>query len=129
MLQLDDLSGRGLDALVAQRVFGFKVEEKRNARTGEKDFVYALRSEGSNPEWVRVPQYSVSMGASISVEVALGDRGWKRRGVALGSSWNEPTNVRVTLEHADGRAVEALGLMNEALCRAALKAVEDPSDV
>ena len=127
-MDIDDLSGRELDALVGQRVFGLQVEERQNARTGEKDFLYALRPETPNQEWVRVPQYSVSFGASIKVELALGDRGWKRKAMALGSSWNEPSSVRVVLKHADGRTVEALGLVNEALCRAALNALETISD-
>jgi hypothetical protein len=59
------------------------------------------------------------MGACITVELALQDRGRKRTEPRVRATGD----VRVVLEHADGRTVEALGPVNEALCRAALKAV------
>ena len=113
---VDDLKGRDLDAMVARYVFDLEVEPRVNARTRERDAVCRL----PNGEWVRVAFYSGSMGASLNVQLALRDRGWTRK---------EPTgkvsgDVRVILEHADGRTVEATGPMNVALCRAALKAVE-----
>ena len=73
-MSVDHFSGRDLDALVAQHVFGLQVEPRTNSRTGEKDFLYAVHPG----QWVRVPFYAASMGASINVEVALQDRGWKR---------------------------------------------------
>ena len=70
-------------------------------------------------QWVRVAFYTASMTASLNVELALRDRGWTR---------TEPQDravgdVRVVLTHTDGRTVEATGPLNEALCRAALKAM------
>ncbi len=37
-MNVDELSGRALDAEVARRVFGLTFEERTNARTREKDF-------------------------------------------------------------------------------------------
>jgi hypothetical protein len=67
--------------------------------------------------WVRVPFYSISLAASIEVELELQKKGWKRQEVRAGSHWQEPGGLRVILEHADGRTVGAFGLENEALCR------------
>lgn len=117
MLPPDDLSACDLDPVVAERVFGLRVEERVNARTGQRDFVNATPS---GRDWVRVAFYSGSMGAALEVEYQLHKRGWRRtepRGRAT-------SDVRVVLEHADGRTVEATGPANEALCRAALKAME-----
>jgi hypothetical protein len=61
----------------------------------------------------------VSGGAAINIEQALRDRGRRRmepRERATGAT-------RVVFVHADGRTVEAVGPMNTAVCRAALKAV------
>jgi len=114
-MNFDTLSGRDLDAMTAQHLFGLKVEPRTNARTGERDYVYEENSGG----WVRVAFYAESMSASISVDAALQKRGWKR----TGSDWDDPGVQRVVLVHADGRRVEAPGPYKEALCRAALKAV------
>lgn len=121
----DDLSGRTLDAAVARHVFGLEVEERTSARTGEKDFVYAARPDAPKSKWVRVPFYAASLGASITVEVELQKRGWRRVAPQWGSHWNLTDDPNVILEHTDGRRVQAWG-HNEALCRAALKAVQPP---
>lgn len=109
-------TSRELDALVAQQVLGLLVEPRRNARTGEQDYVHATPS---GRDRVRVAFYTSSMGAAIAVEVELARRGWKR----LVPPIKERGEVTVVLQHADGRTVEATGPLNEALCRAALKAV------
>ena len=116
-MNVDTLSGRDLDAMVAQHVFGLVIEPRTNSRTGEKDFVHEVHPG----QWVLVSFYTASMAASISVEVALQGRGWKRK--EWRGAWKSPNDVRVVLEHSDGRTVEAVGLLTEALCRAALKAV------
>ena len=113
-MNVHGLSGRELDALVAQQLFGLQVQERANLKTGEQDFVYNARPQAPTPEWVRVPFYAAGFGASITVEVELQKRGWRRK---------EASEPGVVLEHADGRTVEAVGPLNEALCRAALKAV------
>lgn len=51
--------------------------------------------------------------------------GSKRQEVYARSHWNEPSGVRVVLEHADGRTVGVFGHPDEALCRAALQAVQE----
>lgn len=92
----------------------------RSAQTPERgSAVYNGDMEGRAPAWVRVPFYSRSFDASIYVEVELQRRGWKRRETRAG----EPSDARVVFEHAAGRTVEASGSEDEALCRAALKAV------
>lgn len=116
---IDELTGRDLDAMVAERVLGLQVEPRANARTGENDFLYALSPGASLDEWVRVPYYTASMAASLNLEVELHKRGWRR----VDSNWKDTGDVRVILRHTDGRRVEAFGPGNEALCRAALKAV------
>jgi hypothetical protein len=111
----DALSGRNLDAAIARHLLGFEVEPRTNKRTGEPDAVYRLPSG----DWVRVSFYAERMGPSLEVSYRLSRLGWERR---AGSNWNDP---RVTLAHTDGRVVEAKGrTVSEALCRAALKAVE-----
>ena len=117
-MNVDTLSGRDLDAMVAQQVFGLLIEPRTNSRTGEKDFVHEVHPG----QWVLVPFYTGSMAASISVEVALQRRGWKRIILATVQR-NAPNDAHVVLVHDDGRKVSAAGLLNEALCRAALRAV------
>ncbi len=117
-MNVDTLSGRELDAMVAEWVFGLHVERRTNSRTGERDFLYAVHPG----QFVRVPFYTASMGASITVEVEMQQRGWKR--IVLASVQRKaPNDAHVLLVHSDGREVSAAGLLNEALCRAALKAV------
>lgn len=115
-VNIDELTGRELDARVAQHVFGYEVEPGVNIRTDEKDY---FQRTLSGRDWVRVAFYSRNMGASLEVELALRDRGWTRTEPLVGA----PGDVRVVLEHADGRTVESFGPMSVALCRAALKAV------
>ncbi|SRR5712692_11550126 len=119
-MNLNNLSGRDLDAMVAQHVFGLLIEARTNTHTGKKDYVCALRPEGPDPQWVCVAFYTGTMSASITLEVELQNRGWKR----IASNWNQPGELGVVLEHTDGQRVEAVGPFKEALCRAALKAVE-----
>ena len=104
---------------VARHVLGYAVEERINAKTSEKDVI--SRQPGSKG-WVRLAFYGSSMGASLNVEFELQRRGWRRRTTR---TVHEPTAlVEVILEHRDGRTVKAQGeSFNEALCRAALKAV------
>lgn len=118
-MNLDGLNGRQLDLAVARHVFRHQVEERPNLRTGEMDAVYSPGLRTSNATWVRVPLYSQTQSASTQVEVELQKRGWKRKDEQAGLE-----RARVVLEHPDGRTVEAFGLPNEAICRAALKTVE-----
>ncbi len=121
-MNVDSLGGRDLDAMVAQRVFGFTIEARTNARTGEKDYVHAL-VPGAPPEaWVRIPFYSVSLAAAINLEVELQRRGWRR----VDSNVKDTGDIRVILQHTDGRRVDAFGRAPVALCRAALKALGSP---
>jgi len=116
-LNIDELNGRQLDLAVARHVFGHQVEEHPNIRTGEMDAVYSPSLRISNATWVRVPQYSQTH--SRQVEMELQKQGWTRKDERAGTG----DVGRVVLEHPDGRTVEALGPVNEAICRAALKAV------
>jgi hypothetical protein len=121
-MTVEELSGRALDLAVARHVFGHDVEERPNLRTGEMDAVYSTGHRTSNATWVRVPLYSRTLSATIQVEVELEKRGWNR----IEPQERASGNVRVVLEHADGRTVEAMGHPEEAMCRAALKALTDP---
>lgn len=117
----DILSGRLLDAAVARYLFGLEVDERDNNRTQKKDVV--CRAPGQ--QWVRCAFFAESKGASLNVEYELRQRGWMwRRDGRPGSRWSQPGFGRVVLDHKDGRTVEAVGAtLNEALCRAAVKAV------
>jgi hypothetical protein len=113
---VDVLAGRDLDIAVARHVLGQRVEERINTRTRERDTVYYILGGG----WVRVPSYGTSIGDSSKIENALQRRGWRREEPSI----TGPV-ARVLLVHEDGRTVEAEGAsLGEALCRAALKAVE-----
>jgi hypothetical protein len=68
-------------------------------------------------------EHTASSGVSNTVEVELRRGGWKRTVLATVQR-NAPNDAHVVLVHSDGRKVSAAGLLNEALCRAALKAVE-----
>jgi hypothetical protein len=114
----DALTGRALDAAVARRLFGFEVEWRTHARTGETDYV---QRTPSGRDWVRVAFYS-SSGAALNIQAELERRGWKR--IVLPTvHWHSPNEAHVVLEHPDGRVVEATGPVNTALCLVALKAV------
>lgn len=69
---------------------------------------------------MRVPEYSVSTGPNLNVEVWLGQQGWTRIAPAGKAPHGE---VEVVYQHKNGRTLSAHGSFNEALCRAALKAV------
>jgi hypothetical protein len=116
-LNIDELIGRQLDLAVARHVLGHEVEERPNLKTGEVDAVYSASLRTSNATWVRVPLFSQSPSAALTVELELQKRGWKRTEPSAPASGD----VRVLLQHTDGRAVEAFGPMNVALCRAALR--------
>ncbi len=117
-MNVDTLRGRELDVAVARRVLGYKVEERVDATTGEKETM--CRQKGG--AWVPVAPYGASKGAFLNVEFELQHRGWKRRATR---TVKEPTTAaEVILDHRDGRSVKAAGVsIGEALCRAALKAV------
>ncbi len=102
--------------MVAQHVFGHEVESRVNPFTAQRDYV---QRTPSGRDWVQVGFYTASGQATINVEQALRDRGWRRtvpRERATGAT-------RVVFVHVDGRTAEAVGPMNTAVCRAALKAV------
>jgi hypothetical protein len=117
-LDIDQESGRALEAAIAQRVFRLETEERPNTRTRERDFV--CREPGK--QWVVVPYYTRNLSARVKVELALQALGWK----AQPSNAGNGPEMHVVLVHTNGRTVEAVGHQDEALCRAALKAVEQP---
>jgi hypothetical protein len=100
---------------VARHVFGRIVEEQIDSRTKEKDVVYRVSEHG----WVRVPEYSRTLTASIELENKLADLGWRRHVPPAGLHQGV---MGVTLVHRDGSRVEASGPFQTALCRAAVKA-------
>ena len=127
MDDIDTLTGRPLDAMVAQHVFGLEVVEQPNGGTGVRD--YFQRGSGSQ-DWESVPTYSTEadMAAAILLEMELRKCGWRREPPAWHAYGGHVMvflgeHVQVVLRHSDSRAVVATGMVNEALCRAAIKAV------
>jgi hypothetical protein len=116
-VSIDELEGRELDAAVATQLFGLVAEARVNTRTRERDAVCRL----PNGDWVRVAFYSERMGPCLNVEAWLREQGW---------AWIAPTGraplgeVEVVYRHVDGRTLMARGRLNEAVCRAALKTVQ-----
>lgn len=119
-MSIDELTGRELDAAVAQRVFGLQVDKRTNPLTGEPEYVHPLRPGAPPEEWIRIPFYSVSLAAAINLEVELQRRGWRR----VDSNVKDTGDIRVILQHTDGRRVNGFGRAPVALCRAALKALD-----
>jgi hypothetical protein len=119
-MNYDELQGRELDALVAQHIFQLRVEERANLKTGRRDYLHTVGNPAESG-WVRVPEYSLSTGPNLNLEVWLQERAGAdrpNRGGALGE-------VEVMYQHnKDGRTVSARGRLNEAVCRAALKTRE-----
>lgn len=116
----DELDGRALSAAVARYLFGLEVQERASAQPAQRDWL--CREPGQN--WGVVPDYSGNVGLSASVEAKLADLGWKQRESPL-IRWPDPAkSAVVTLETEDYRMVAAGDSYPEALCRAALKAVQ-----
>ena len=104
-MDIDDASGRSLDALVARHVFGLLVEPTVNAKTREPEPLYRLPSG----DWVRVPYYSSLVLGADEVVAKLQELGWRvmveRRADLRGGS----AHPQIILEHSDGRIVTATG--------------------
>ena len=114
-VSFDELSGRQLDALVALRVLGLEVLETSDL-DGEKEWDHNARRVGRGHLWVPVPRYSTDPSASLKLSGWLKEQGWK---VTVTAS------RAVVLAHPKHDYVEAKGAQQyEALCRAALKAME-----
>jgi hypothetical protein len=117
-VSIDELSGRALDAAIAHDVFGLEVEERANARTGERDWVCRKLAR----DWNRVAFYG-SLGASIKLEVKLAELGWKVKPWPFGRNPAPSGSVLVALVNGK-QQVDASGhTFEEALCRAAVAAV------
>ena len=122
-MDVECLSGRELDALVAQYLFGLDVQRRPDRATGEQDIFYNATPRVLKPRLLRVPEYCRCVSASIDVENKLRDRGWRRHSPPPGWRPGPSQVVTVVLEHHDRRRVNATGPFERALCRAALKAV------
>lgn len=107
-------AGRELDALVAERVMGWK---RGDQRKGEAPWKLPER-DGVLLQSFIVPRYSASGDAMLEVIEAL-----HRRGL-YASLWRNERGHWASVEHFDQVFVEAGGAsLPEALCRAALLAV------
>ena len=122
-MELNELSGRELDASVAHLLFGLRVENRANLKTGKPEYLHAVGSDPAAPGWVRVPMYSESTGPNLNVSVWLRGQGWTRIAPTGKATLGE---VEVVYQHKDGRTIRARGSLNEAVCRVALKAREQP---
>jgi hypothetical protein len=118
----DNLSGRALDAAVARYVFGLEVEGRTNARTGDRDWV--CREPES--DWNRVAFYG-SLGASIKLELRLADLSWKVKPSPFGWTPDASGVALVTLLNGGRQVDTSGGTFEEALCRAAIKAIAAPA--
>jgi hypothetical protein len=113
------LTARFLDAAIARHLFGFEVEPRRNARTGELDYV--CRRPGQ--EWSRVPFYTCASDVmTLAVEFKLSDLGWKLT-PASDARRQATGSVRVVLERNGEQVEGAASTFEAALCVAALRAV------
>ena len=119
---MNGLGGRDLDALVAEHVFGFQVQ-RRTDPTGAQDYCYNASPAARPPSWVRVPDYTRCVVASLDVERKLQALGWRRHTPPPGWRPGPAHVITLVLEHRDKRRVQAAGPYETALCRAALKVV------
>jgi hypothetical protein len=119
-MNIDDASGRSLDALVARHVFELLVEPTVSAKTRKPDALCRLPSG----EWVVVPYYSRALASgSDKVNERLQHLGWRVMPERRADLRGAPADPRVMLAHSDGRIVSAIGRsFSQALCRAAIKA-------
>jgi len=72
------MADRELDALVAKQIFGLKVEERTNLRTGQRDYLHAVGSNPAEPSWVRLPEFPVNTAPNLNVEGWLRHLDWTR---------------------------------------------------
>jgi hypothetical protein len=114
----DHLTGRALDAAVARLVFSLDAQERTNARTGARNWV--CREPGR--DWNVVAYYG-SLGASIKLELKLADIGSKVKPSPLGRTPDASGVVLVSLVIGEQQVAGSGHSFEEALCRAALKAV------
>jgi hypothetical protein len=118
-VSFDELNTRALDAAIARHLLGYEVEARRNARTGELDYV--CRRAGQ--EWQRVPFFSSANAImALVVEFKLSDFGWR---LTPGSEARRQATglVRVVLERDGEQVAGTAGTFEAALCVAALRAV------
>lgn len=123
-MDVDELCGRELDALVAECLFGLEVQRRPDRSTSEQDAYYNATPRAPSPSWVRVPEYSRCVVASLDVENKLQDWGWRRHTPPPGLRPGSPHVITMVLERRDRRRVQAVGTFEVALCRAAVKAVQ-----
>jgi len=115
----DDLSGRPLDAAIARHVFGLEIEERTNTKTGAKDWV--CREPGK--QWLVVSFYG-SLAASVKLNVELQRLGWQVKASPFGRRPDPAGTYLVTLVNGEQQVDAAGRSYEEALGRAALKAVQ-----
>ena len=120
MDDIDTLSGRALDAALAQRLFGYAIEERTNTRTHKPEMLRRL----GNGAWVVIPYYSTRMSAGLAVGEQLHRLGWTVDDASPSRRPDATGLYRLTLNGPNGQRVVASGESWEmALSRAALKAV------
>ncbi len=120
MDDIDTLSGRALDAALAQRLFGYEVKERLNGRTHQPEFLRRL----DNDQWVVIPYYSTRLSASLEVGERLHRLGWTVDETLSNRRKDVAALYRVALNGPQGKQVAASGESWElALARAALRAV------
>ena len=117
---MDTLSGRALDAALAQRLFGYEIEERTNTLTHKPEILRRL----DNNQWVIVSYYSTRMSAGLEVGERLRRLGWTLNEASSNRRPDAAGLHRVALDGPQGLRVSASAETWElALARAALKAV------
>jgi hypothetical protein len=114
----DLLSGRDLDVAVAAEVFGLEVMGRTRNRIGDTEF--SCRAPGE--DWHRVPLYS-SLSASLSLESKLRDLGWMVKRSPFAQVTEPSGRVVATLEGGAAQVQGTGANFEEALARAALRAM------
>ena len=117
---------RELDAQVAEKVFGMSAHPARE--DGQTEYEREISAWG---EWVayhhgkagNLPPFSTDLSAAGQVIEKMRERGWDHSH----SSMCDKADCRVVFDffHDDGRTGQATALFSEAICLAALKALDN----
>jgi hypothetical protein len=113
-VRIDELSGRELEALVAQRLFGHEVEERAGRTSGTRDYSYLAGPD----HWTPVPGYAANLSAHLLVATWLTEHGWSTL-----IADRKADRWQVVLPKVGTGDVEAVGdHQYEAFARAAVRA-------
>jgi hypothetical protein len=127
MNETKELTGRELDAAVAEKVIGatnvgWDDNGYTNALVGELPYGFSTRNQGWLPGRQRIPHYSTDIAAAWEVVEKVADRFWCRVETGGSGPWvtfGKRGYESITWEDSLSPTVP------EAICRAALRAVRE----